>query len=77
VLAPRAALRLEDGRTSLLVVRDGRVQGVPVEVGAVAEEDAEIRGPVEPGEPAVVGENGGAVAPGVRVRIVRAEAPVS
>jgi RND family efflux transporter MFP subunit len=74
VLAPREALRVEDGRTRLLVVRDGRAEAVPVEIGAVGDRDAEILAGAGVGEVAIVGEAARAVAPGVPVRLVGATA---
>jgi RND family efflux transporter MFP subunit len=73
-LVPRAALRTEEGRNRVLVVRDGHAHAVPVEVGVVSDELAEILRGVEPGEPVIVGEAAGALAPGMRVRVV-AEGP--
>ena len=72
VLAPRAAIRVEDGRTRLLVVRDGRVDTLPIEVGAVSDEDAEVLAGAMAGEVAIVGEAARTVAPGVPVRVVGA-----
>ena len=72
-LVPRAAVRTEEGRNRVLVVRDGRAQAVPVEVGVVSDELAEIVKGVEVGEPVIVGEAAGALAPGMRVRVVSEE----
>ncbi len=68
VLAPRAAIRLEDGRMRLLLVRDGVAVAVPVHVGAVTEHDAEILAGADAGELAIVGEGAATVAPGMPVR---------
>jgi RND family efflux transporter MFP subunit len=70
VLVPREALRTEEGRHRVLVVRDGRAVAVPVELGVVSDELAEIVKGVEVGEPVIVGEAAGALAPGMRVRVV-------
>jgi membrane fusion protein (multidrug efflux system) len=73
LLVPRAALRTEEGRQRVLVVREGRAVAVPVELGVVSEELAEIVRGVEVGEPVIVGEAAGALAPGMRVRVVSEE----
>lgn len=75
VLAPRDALRVEDGRTRLLVVRDGRAGALPIEVGAVSDTLAEVRAGAAAGEVVIVGEAARTIAPGVPVRIVGARAP--
>jgi RND family efflux transporter MFP subunit len=72
-LVPRAAVRTEEGRNRVLVVRDGRAEAVPVEVGVVSDELAEIVKGVEVGETVIVGEAAGALAPGMRVRVVPEE----
>lgn len=77
VLAPRDALRVEDGRTRLLVVRNGRVDTLPIEVGAVTDTAAEVLAGAAPGEVAIVGEAARTIAPGVSVRIVAAPNPPS
>jgi RND family efflux transporter MFP subunit len=74
-LVPRAAVRTEAGRNRVLVVREGRAQAVPVEVGVVSDELAEIVKGVEVGEAVIVGEAAGALAPGMRVRVVSEAAP--
>lgn len=75
-LVPRAAVRTEEGRERVLVVRDGRAEAVTVELGVVSDQLAEIVRGVEVGEPVIVGEAAGALAPGMRVRVV-AEEPTS
>ena len=75
VLVPRAALRTEEGRHRVLVVRDGRAVAVPIELGVVSDELAEIVAGVEVGEPVIVGEAAGSLAPGMRVRVVSEETP--
>ena len=74
VLAPREALRVEDGRTRLLLVRDGRVEAVPVDIGAVGDRDAEILAGAGVGEVAIVGDAARTIAPGVPVRVIDAAA---
>jgi hypothetical protein len=72
VLAPREAIRVEDGRTRLLVVRGGRAALLPVEVGAASDSEAEIRSGADLGELAIVGEAARTIAPGLRVRAAAA-----
>jgi membrane fusion protein (multidrug efflux system) len=69
VLAPREALRVEDGRTRLLLVRNGRADALPIEVGTVTETDAEILAGADAGETAIVGAAARTIAPGMPVRI--------
>jgi RND family efflux transporter MFP subunit len=68
VLAPREAIRIEDGQSRLLVVRDGRAALIPVETGAASEREAEIVAGAAAGELAIVGDAAGSIAPGLRVR---------
>jgi len=68
LLAPREALRVEEGRTRLLVVRDGRVEALPVELGMFAEQEAEIVSGADGSERIVVGDTARTIAPGMRVR---------
>jgi membrane fusion protein (multidrug efflux system) len=72
VLAPREAIRIEDGRTRLLVVRDGRADALPIEVGAVTATDAEILTGASAGETAIVGTAARTIAPGMPVRVQEA-----
>jgi len=72
ILVPREAIRSEDGRTRVLVVRDGRAVAVPVELGIVSEEEAEVLRGVDVNDEVVVGEAARTIAPGMRVRVVQA-----
>jgi membrane fusion protein, multidrug efflux system len=72
VLVPREAIRTEDGRDRVLVVRDGRVVAVPIEVGVVSEREAEVLSGVDPDEVVIVGEAARTIAPHMRVRVVPA-----
>ncbi len=74
LLAPREAIRVEDGRTRLLLVRDGRADARPIEVGAVTETDAEILAGADVGDTAIVGAAARTIAPGMPVRT---KAPLS
>ncbi len=73
LLVPREAIRTEDGRTRVLTVREGRAEAVPVEVGVVAEEMAELRSGLEAGSPVIVGAAARTLAPGMAVRVVEGE----
>jgi RND family efflux transporter MFP subunit len=73
LLVPRDAIRTEEARSRVLLVRDGRVEAVPVEVGMVSEDDAEILAGVAEGDEVVTGDAARTIAPGLRVRVVSAE----
>jgi multidrug efflux pump subunit AcrA (membrane-fusion protein) len=68
IVVPREALRTEDGRTRLLVVRGGRAEAIPVEVGVVGEQQVEILAGAKLGERVIVGEAARMIAPGMPVR---------
>jgi multidrug efflux pump subunit AcrA (membrane-fusion protein) len=69
LLVPREAIRTEDGRTRVLAVREGRAEAVPVEIGIVSRESAEVLSGIEPGERVIVGSEAQIVAPGMQVRM--------
>jgi RND family efflux transporter MFP subunit len=72
LLVPAEAIRTEEGRTRLLVVRDHTAVAVLLEVGLVSEQAAEVlRGVVE-GDEVIVGEAARTIAPGMRVRVAPA-----
>lgn len=68
LLVPREAIRTEEGRTRVLAVRDGRAVAVPVALGVVTSDSAEVLSGVEAGERVIVGEEARTVAPGMVVR---------
>lgn len=68
LLAPREALRVEEGRIRLLIVRDGRVEALPVELGMFAENEAEVVSGADGSEVIVAGDAARTIAPGMRVR---------
>jgi RND family efflux transporter MFP subunit len=70
VLVPRDSVRTEDGKTRLLVVREGRAEAVPIEVGLVTEDAVEILRGASAGDQVIVGEAARTIAPGMRVRVV-------
>jgi RND family efflux transporter MFP subunit len=74
LLLPRDAVRREDGRTRVLAVRDGRAVAVPVTLGVVAEDAAEVLHGVRVDDEVVVGEAAHTLGPGMRV-LARPRAP--
>jgi len=70
LLVPREAIRTEEGRTKVLVVRDGRAAAVPVEIGIASEDSAEVLRGIEVGEEVIVGEAAHTIAPGMPVKVV-------
>ena len=72
LLVPREAIRTEEGRTRVLVFRDGLAVAVAVELGVVAPDAAEVLSGLEAGERVIVGEEAQTVAPGMAVREIEA-----
>jgi RND family efflux transporter MFP subunit len=70
ILVPRSAVRREDGRTQVMVVRDGRVVAQPVRLGIVSEDAVEVLRGVRVDDEIVVGDSARSVAPGMRVRAI-------
>jgi RND family efflux transporter MFP subunit len=70
LVVPRAAIHSEDGRSRVLTVRDGVATAVPVTLGVVSEDEAEILSGVRVDTPVIVGEAASQIAPGMRVRVV-------
>ncbi len=68
ILVPRDAIKTEDGRTLVFTVREGRATPVPVRLGVVTEEAAEVLEGLEPGDEVITGDGLDLVAPGTRVR---------
>jgi RND family efflux transporter MFP subunit len=77
LLVPREAIRTEEGRTRVLAVRDGHAVAVPVELGVVSPESAEVLAGIEAGERVIVGEEAQTIAPGMAVREREAHADAS
>jgi RND family efflux transporter MFP subunit len=67
LLVPRSALRREDGRTYVMAVRDGRAVSVPVELGVVSEDAAEVLRGLRVDEEIVVGDAAASIGPGTRL----------
>jgi RND family efflux transporter MFP subunit len=74
LLIPRQAVRTEDGRTRVMTVRDGYSEAVPVEIGLLTEEVAEVTQGLAEGEIVVAGSSARHLAPGMRVRVAAAAA---
>lgn len=72
LVVPADAVRTEEGRTRVIVVRDGRAVAVPVEIGLTSEQAAEVLRGVDVGDQVLVGEAARSIAPGMRVRVAAA-----
>ena len=70
VLVPREAVRTEGGHTRVLVVRDGRAESVPVQLGIVSQSEAEVLSGIRVDSEVIVGEAAQEIAPGMQVRVV-------
>jgi len=68
LLAPRDAVRSQDGRNQVLVVRDGIAKLMPIEVGLISENAIEVLAGLRVDDEVVVGEAARMLAPGMRVR---------
>jgi RND family efflux transporter MFP subunit len=68
LLVPPEAIRREDGRTSVLLVRDGRAVAVPVRIGVAAEDAVEVLHGVRVDDEIVVGDAARMLGPGMRVQ---------
>jgi len=67
LLAPRSALRSQDGRTHVLAVRDGRAVENPIEIGLISEDAVEVLAGLHVDDEVVVGEAARSLGPGMRV----------
>lgn len=72
LLAPREAIRVEDGRSRLLVISEDRVDTRVIELGAVAENEAEVVAGADGSEIVIIGEAARSVVAGMRVRPLEA-----
>jgi membrane fusion protein (multidrug efflux system) len=68
LLAPRDAVRSQDGRTQVLVVRNGIAALTTIEVGLISENAIEVIAGLRVDDEVVVGEAARTLAPGMRVR---------
>jgi RND family efflux transporter MFP subunit len=71
LLVPRSALCSDEGSSRVFVVRGDRVQRVPVEIGVVTEDTAEVIRGLSEGDTVVVGESAHRVVPGMKVSVSR------
>jgi RND family efflux transporter MFP subunit len=74
LLVPRESVRSEAGHTSVLLVRDGRAQAVPVRLGMATGTHAEVLSGLDVDSEVIVGESAREIAPGMRVRVISEEA---
>jgi RND family efflux transporter MFP subunit len=70
LLLPRGAIRSEDGRSRVYTVQGGRAVAVPVQLGIVSEDAAEVLTGVRVDHEVIIGEAAQAIAPGMRVKVV-------
>lgn len=78
LLVPAEAIRTEDGRTRVLLVREGQAVAVPLEIGLATEDVAEALQGVGEGDEVIIGEAARTIAPGMRVRVgLAAEGPAA
>jgi len=77
LLVPRESIRSEAGHTRVLVVREGRAEAVPVQLGIASGDHAEVLSGIEPGTEVIVGASAREIAPGMRVRVVSRAARVT
>jgi membrane fusion protein (multidrug efflux system) len=73
LLAPRSALRSQDGRTHVLVLRDGVAEQNPIEIGLISENAVEVLAGLHLDDEVVVGEAARNLGPGMRVRAKQSE----
>jgi len=68
LLAPRAALRTQEGRTHVLVLREGHAMQTPIEIGLISENAVEVLAGLNVDDEVVVGEAARNLGSGMRVR---------
>ena len=73
LVIPRAAVRSEDGRARVFIVRDGVATPVPVTLGVVTEDQVEVLDGLRVDAPVIVDGATGQLAPGMRVRVAAQE----
>jgi membrane fusion protein (multidrug efflux system) len=69
LLAPREALRNQDGRVHVLTVRQGRAVVSPIEVGLISEAAVEVLAGLRVDDQVIVGEAARTLGPGMPVRV--------
>jgi membrane fusion protein (multidrug efflux system) len=73
LLAPRAALRSQEGRTHVLVLREGHAMQTPIEIGLISENAVEVLVGLNVDDEVVVGEAARNLGSGMRVRANESE----
>jgi membrane fusion protein (multidrug efflux system) len=68
LVVPREAVRREEGRTFVLVVRGDRAVATPVELGALSDDAVEVVHGLRVDDEVIVGDAARDLAPGMRVR---------
>ncbi|GIW42717.1 MAG: MexE family multidrug efflux RND transporter periplasmic adaptor subunit [Candidatus Binatia bacterium] len=68
VLVPRESVRSRDGTPHVLVVREGKVEAVPVQLGMFSGDEVEIVRGIDPGTEVLAGEEARTIAEGMAVR---------
>jgi membrane fusion protein (multidrug efflux system) len=69
LLAPREALRNQDGRVHVLTVREGRAVMSPIEVGLISESAVEVLAGLRVDDEVIIGEAARTLGPGMRVQV--------
>lgn len=77
LLAPRGALRSQEGRTHVLVLRDGYAIQTPIEIGLISEDAVEVLTGLNVDDEVVVGEAARNLGSGMRVRAMRSGSPAA
>ena len=77
LLAPRTALRTQDGATHVLVVRDGVAVENRIEIGLISEDAVEVLAGLHVDDEVVDGDSARTLGPGMRVRPSAAGSPGS
>jgi hypothetical protein len=73
LMIPRSAIRSEDGRSRVFIVRDGVATPVGVTLGVITEDQVEILDGLRVDTPVIVDGATGQLAPGMRVRVAARE----
>ena len=69
LLAPREALRNQDGQVHVLAVRKGLAVVSPIEVGLISESAVEVLAGLQVDDEVIVGEAARTLGPGMSVRV--------
>jgi RND family efflux transporter MFP subunit len=69
LVIPRSAVRSEDGRSRVFVVRDGVAEPMPVTLGVITETEVEVLDGLRVDMPVILAGADGQIGPGMRVRV--------